>query len=328
MLKITIRFIMLVTSFVALQSCNSTDIIENNDIDPKLRKIISAKNDSLVTAMTTSNLQIYYALESPEYKKHRQTSRVRPSNLFKKGILKQQYKVYDEFLVTNTERYVETGVTSKKHGYTFTFRNDKPQSFVSLLKVTGYQFDSVIAVTYGLTDEGWKIYAVDAFGFGNWGLSSADYYRMEKQQDEKGFLINAYIYARNASDLIDRSENVKLKWNERDDIVAYAKELEEEVYDKYTFPVVLHRVHTKPTIIRIEPRAILNEIVPGVSYYTNISVTETEQLNQEREVIKRELKNLFKKDMDLNASILYRAYNDPDGQGTGTYMVDKNKKSR
>ena len=316
------KVLLLIITLVLLQSCNSTDTVENNKIDARLRKTIGNKNDSLLAAMATSNLQIYYALESPEYKKHRQTSTIRPSNLFKKGIFKPEYTLYDEFFVTNTERYVSTAVISNNHGYTFTFSNDKPQSYVSVLKVTGHQFDSLLVITYGLTDEGWKVYAVDAFGFGNWGLNSSDYYRMAKQQGEKGFLINAYIYARNASDLIDRGKDVKLQWTQSTEIVDYAKQLESEINDKYTFPLVLSKIHTKPKIIRVEPRAILNHIVPTISYYTTTKLSETTQLEQEKEAIKRELQGVFKTDLNFKAPIMYRAYDDPEGNGTNYYFID------
>ncbi|KGO87625.1 hypothetical protein Q765_05700 [Flavobacterium rivuli WB 3.3-2 = DSM 21788] len=318
------KILLLFLALIILQSCNSGNTTANKSIDAKLRKTISNKNDSLIAAMATSNLQIYYALESPEYKKHRQTSTIKPSDLFKKGIFKPKYSVYDEFFVTNTERYVKTEVTSKEHDYTFTFSNDKPQSYISVLKVSGHQFDSLLVITYGLTDEGWKIYAVDIFGFGNWGKSVNDYYRLAKQDDEKGYLVNAYTLARNASDLIDRDTDKKLKWNNTNEIIEYAKDLEAAIDDKYTFPIALQKIRTKPTLLRIEPRAILNHIVPTVNYYTTTSITDTVQLKREKEAIKRELKSIFKKDINFNAPIVYRAYNDPDGTGNSYYLIDKN----
>jgi len=318
------KILLLFLALIILQSCNSGNTTANKSIDAKLRKTISNKNDSLIAAMATSNLQIYYALESPEYKKHRQTSTIRPSNIFKKGIFKPEYSVYDEFFVTNTERYVKTEVTSKEHDYTFTFSNDKPQSYISVLKVSGHQFDSLLVITYGLTDEGWKVYAVDIFGLGNWGKSVNDYYQLAKQDEQKGFLINAYISARNASDLIDRGKDQKLQWNNTNEIIEYAKELEAAIDDKYNFPITLQKVHTKPALLSIEPRAILNHIVPTVNYYTPTSITDIVQLKQEKEAIKHELRNVFKKDINFNAPMVYRAYNDPDGTGTNYYFIDKN----
>jgi len=317
------KTVLLLILLIILQSCNSNSTIANNKIDAKLRKTISNKNDSLIDAMATSNLQIYYALESAEYKKYRQTSTIRPSNLFKKGIFKSDYSVYDEFYVTNTERYVKTDIISKEHGYTFTFSNDKPQSYVSVLKISGHQFDSLLIVTYGLTDKGWKVYAVDIFGFGNWGKSVNDYYELAKQEDEKGFLINAYTAARNASDLIDRGSDQKLQWNNSKEIIDYAKDLESDINDKYIFPLLLQKIHTKPTVLKIEPRAILNHIVPTINYYTTTNIADTVQLKQEKEAIKYELKNIFKKDINFNAPLVYRAYNDPNGTGTSYYYIDK-----
>jgi hypothetical protein len=156
------QLLLLLAAFTMLQSCNSSTTLEDTKIDAKLRETIYAKNESLIEAMISTDLNAYYSLESKEYSKQRKTSRKKPADYFKKGIFGNKFTVYDEFLVTNTDRYSENEVTSQKHGYTFTFRNDRLQSYVSVLKISGHQFDSLLAVTHGLDDNNeWKIYAID-----------------------------------------------------------------------------------------------------------------------------------------------------------------------
>lgn len=251
------KLLLLLASVLMLQSCNDTITLQNAKIDAKLRETIYAKNEVLINAMISTDLNAYYSLESDEYRKQRQAMRQKPSDLFKKGLYGKGFKVYDEYLVTNSARYSENEVSSKEHGYTFKFRNDKLKSYVSILKVTGYQYDALLAVTYGLNDEKeWKIYAVDLFGYGNWGKNVKDYYRMAKQAEEKGFLINAYIYARNASDLIDPADDLKLEWEDQDAVIDYANALQLDIINKYTFPMVLSKLPSKPTVLSIQPRAI------------------------------------------------------------------------
>lgn len=315
--------LLLLIAFIILQSCNSVDTIEGNKIDHKLRSSINGKNDSLITAMNTSNLRIYFELESDEYRKKRQTSSTfKPSTIFKRGILKSNFTVYDEFYVTNSARYTSTGLKSEKHGYTFTFTNDKEQSYVSVLKLSGYQFDSLLAVTYGLTDDGWKIYDIDLFNLGNWGMTLNDYYSMAKKNEAKGYIINAYTFARNASELAVNKEDSKLQWDNSKEIKQYAQGLEDKIKDEYTFPLVMQKVPTKPTILSIEPRAILNSIVPTVNYHTVINLRDTVQLKQEKDIMKHEMKSLFK-DFNLKTTVVFRAYQDTKGNGQNYYFIDK-----
>jgi hypothetical protein len=316
------KLLLFTFAIVILQSCNSSNIIENNEVDAKLRKAINAKNDSLITAMVTTNLQIYYALESPEYKKHRQTTNIRPSTLFKNGVLKPKFSVYDEFYVKNSDRYAVTDVISKKHGYTFTFRNDRPETYVSLLKVSGHQYDSLLAVTYGLTDDGWKIYAVDMFGLGNWGIDVNGYYHKAEQNEEKGYLVNAYVNARNASELINRGDNVKLHWNNEGEIIDYAKQLEADINSEYSFPMVLNKISTKPAVLGLQPRAIVNHILPCIDYYTVIPLNDTAQLREEKDAIKRELRSSLK-GINFNAPVMFRAYDNENGTGDNHHFIDK-----
>ncbi|MXN89692.1 hypothetical protein GR160_00495 [Flavobacterium sp. Sd200] len=317
------KLFLLIAAVALLQSCNEANVVENKNIDTKLRETINSKNKEFVSAMATTNINALFSLESDEYRKLRKTSRRKPADLFKRHILKDNFTVYDEFWVTSPDRYTENKVTSKDHGYTFTFTNDKIQSYVSVLKVSGYQFDALLAITYGLTDEdGWKVYAVDLFNLGNWGKTLLDYYNMAKENEQKGYLVNAYTYARNASEHILEDEDLKLKWEKEKHIKLYVGQLADKILSKYSFPLQLKNIKTKPAILSVEPKAIYQNIVPEINYYSTISIFDTIKLKQEKEAIKKELRKSLP-ELNVDTPMVFRVFDSPNGNGNTYHFIDK-----
>ncbi|MNK06463.1 hypothetical protein D3C87_243620 [compost metagenome] len=93
-----IRLLLLFT-VLTLQSCmsGSGETLANEKIDSKLRDIIKSKNDSLLHAMSYSDLKIYKALGSDEFVKHLQAKIRNIVWLYRKGYLDNQYTIFDEY---------------------------------------------------------------------------------------------------------------------------------------------------------------------------------------------------------------------------------------
>ena len=314
----------LIAVMALLQSCTKIETVANKDIDTALKNTIKAKNDSLIKALITSNLPIFKALGSDNFVKNLQANTRNVSSFYRKHFFTKEYTVFDEYHITDSKTGSKNDILSASHGYTFTFVNDEKESYLSLLKVSNYQFDFVIAVTYGRSGNGWKIYELDNFFIGNCGKTVYDLYNLAKQNEGKGFLLDAFVYAGAANDCLN-GEDVKFKWTNEKSIKLYLKTIENKVAQKYSFPIALNRINSKPLITGIEARVIASGVVPAITYQTSFSLKDTLNLKKENEAIKKEIRSIFK-DLDSHTTIVYRAQ-PVSGSPDGSYdLIDKKEK--
>jgi hypothetical protein len=315
--------LLLLLAISMLQSCSNAEIIANDAIDVALRQTIKIKNDSLMQAMANNDYSAYMALGAPKFTDKLLANSRKVASPFRNHFYKPEYVMYDEYYIKDVKPWNTTELKSEKHKYTYTFLNNEKESYISLLKASGYQFDVLVTVKYGLIDKKWKICGLDINHFGNFGTTVADFYKLAKENEAKGRLLNAYTFARNALEGISNDEEANLKWDEEYDIKFYSRKLEMEVRKKYNMPFVLTNVATRPTLLYIEPRAILEGIVPAISYHTNIDMNDTEALDTENAAIKRELHRIFKNDINFRKTIVYRAHPDDAGNERGYDIIDK-----
>ena len=91
------------TIATVLQCCSKKNqVLSNNNIDPQLREIIKAKNDSLFEAMSNSSTKVFNELGSPEFNKYLTANLNGFIWPFRKGLLTTEHTVYEEFHTKNT----------------------------------------------------------------------------------------------------------------------------------------------------------------------------------------------------------------------------------
>ena len=304
--------IVLLFAILTLQSCmsGSNDTLANDKIDSKLRETIKSKNDSLLDAMSNSDLRAYKALASEKFVKHIQS---RTSNfvwLYRKGYLDNKYTIFDEYYNASSKPLVKIKIESEKNGYNFSYVNEQKETYVSLLKASLYQNDYLLIVTYSLTDKGWRITDLEATMFGHYGKNAKEYYEMAKKSEKNGFLIDAYLYTDMGILSIQESETM-LNFNDEKDMRSFHNQLFNTINKKYQFPHTIEDIDTKPEILIIQNHMTKSEMFPLISYKTTIPLKDVEKLEKEYEQIKTKIRKIYT-DLDFNRPVvLYIATNDP-----------------
>lgn len=310
--------LLLFAALLFMQSCNTSDVTVTEKIDAKLKEQIRDKNDSLMVAFSSSDLAIYKELGSEKFVKNLQANTRIVSEPFRKGFFKAVFTVYDEFLVTNNGARDKIEIPSK-HGYTFSFVNEEKQSLVSFLKVSRGQLDYLITVIYGYTNNKWQVNELYYSFLGNWGQTTPDFYKMAKQYEAKGMLLNAYLAANTAAVCSD-SHNDNFTWNDVKRIKLYEKTLFAKVNEKYSFPITLTKVPTKPVVVSLEPNVIINETVPCINYQTSISIKDTIAIKKEQVEVKSAIKTIFK-DLNFKSNMAYNAIPPEYKQSGATFVI-------
>ncbi|MBY8962572.1 hypothetical protein KJK34_07390 [Flavobacterium sp. D11R37] len=294
-----------------LQSCNGTETFTDNEIDPKLQELISRKNDSLLAAMSNSDLQSFKALGSPDFVKFLR-SRIESSVwAFRKGVLNTEYKIYKQYYNkhSNTNSYAK--LESEDGDYTFTFKNNTKETYVALLK-TSYMGigDYLVTVIYELHDNQWKVDHVNVGVLGQFGKNASEYFELAKQKEKEGYLIDALFYSDIAMSCLEPAGKMMVYEN-IDKMQYYQKEWQNRVSSQYKFPQVVSGVRSNPQIVDLKPVVNTEGMFPMFSYVTPVPLADKKILTMEFEDIKREVRNLYPA-LDFNAKyIYYRAYNSP-----------------
>ena len=112
-LKLLLSFLLI--AFL-LQGCmyDTTETLANDKIDVKLRETIKAKNDSLLLALSNSSMKTFKALGSPDFIKHLQGRIENAVWAFRKGYLRTEYEVYDEYYNKHGKAPNNTKIDLKK----------------------------------------------------------------------------------------------------------------------------------------------------------------------------------------------------------------------
>lgn len=297
---------------IALQSCmyDATETIANNDIEKSLRETIYAKNDSLLNALSNSDMKAFQKLGSPEFLKHLQGNIGNVVWGFRKGFLDTKFEVYNEYYNVHGTVPNNSQIVSEEDKFTFMFKNNSKETYVCFLKVVYNGIDDYLVTTiYELLGEQWKLTSVSMGTFGIYGKNAEDYFALAQKKKEEGYLIDAFNYINVAADCLEPS-GTKLEYDNEERILFYAKAWQQELTQKYKLPNALTAIRTEPQVIVIDPIKNAEGLYPVFKYVTKIPVSDTITLKEEFELIKKEVREQYP-DLDFTSKyIYYNAYND------------------
>lgn len=298
------------TSILVLQGCGSnTETFANNAIDKNLRATIHAKNDSLLSALSNSDMKTFKKLGSPDFLKHLQGRIENAVWAFRKGILKTDYKIYHEYYNKHGKAYDNAKIESEEGQYSLQYTHKNKETYVSLL-TTSYVgiTDYLVTIIYEKIDGEWKLDYIHLDTFGQYGKNAQDYYQLAQQKHEAGFILDAFFYCTVAESSLNPAEN-KLTYNEEERITFYQKRWQEEVDKEYKFPQPLRNINSVPNVASISPINNPEGMFTVFTYETKVPVADTETLKMEFEEVKREIKRIYT-GLDFDKKyIYYRAFN-------------------
>ncbi len=308
-MKFKILLLFLLT--LLLQSCmfSGTKTVANKEIDMALRETMRAKNDSLLNALSNSDMKAFQKLGSPEFLKHLRANIDNVVWGFRKGFLDTKFDVYNEYYNQHSQTYTNTQIVNEKDSFTFMYKNTTKESYVSFLKVVYNGMDDYLVTTiHELIDGKWKLTSVSMGTFGIFGKNAEEFFQMAKQKKEEGYLIDAFNYVNVAKSCLEPSGN-KLKYDNEERILYYFKIWQDELRKKYPMPNTLNNIRTSPQVVLVDPIKNAEGLYPMFKYLTQIPLTDAATLAEENELIKREVRKQYP-DIDFSSDyVYYTAYN-------------------
>ncbi|WP_116787982.1 hypothetical protein [Flavobacterium psychrotrophum] len=307
--------ILLFLTIITVTSCsNDEKIILSEKIASEVQQVIKLKNDSLIQAMMRSDLKIYKALGTDDFKKNIQSRTRNVSWAFRKQYTDGSYNIYDQYYIINGTKTKRSEIISADKGYTFKWTNVSKETYISMLKLPFVLQDYLLILQYVNDGSGkWLIHRMDITPVGRYGLTPFDFLEEAKKLEKKNFLLDAYFYTDTA---IEWSKDIEgdIAYNIANEAQDYKKELAKILNKKYPFPIEVKEMKSRPLITDLTIKTAAEGMFPMIIYKTNLS--DSISMVKEYEELRLIAPKIYP---DMDFSKKYAVYvmtkNVPDGHG-------------
>lgn len=223
------------------------------------------------------------------------------------------YRVLDEYyLVDKADEPGKLVINANATGddaYTLKYnQSSTKENYVAFLVVPKDAANKwLITAIYGKYNYGWKLNKFDIARYAINGKNAPELYKLAKEKYTKGY----WADAANDMTFAQKCFRPSGQWQ-------YAKETEmnqflykalQQAYSKYTFPLTIAQVPTKPKIFRVSTEDNAEGNFPVISYVTSINMKDTIALKKENEAVKKVIGKVISGIDKDKKYVLYAAFN-------------------
>ncbi|KAF2336652.1 hypothetical protein [Flavobacterium ginsenosidimutans] len=323
--KISLLFIIV----FLFQSCNigTSGVNKNENIAGDKREEIKLLNDQLFKAIMSNDNKGVRALLANELVKKNGNE---IDNLVKQvstSFQSKSYRILDEYNVENSTTGISNTIPmgTKDSDFVINYLAMNKDMYVSLLIPNGHDNELLITVIYGKYDNQWKINILYAGQYNLLKKGPAEYYKLAQENYNRSYLIDAINYVSLAKQCLRPASDI-IKYQNENEINNFYDNLLKEANSKFTLPLTLESVDSKPKVYSIYPEVAAEGYIPSIDYVTSINLDDTIALKTEKDKMKKEIKNLFSGIYKNKKGVFYRAFSElPDGNKPRKYckMFDK-----
>jgi len=313
-----------------LTACNSGPVA-NDAIDAGLRKTIAANNEILVDGMWRNPARSLKRLGTERFNEKDADEAIGIARaVYFQPDLPHTYTVVDEYY-SEDNGGGEIKITSEKYGFSYTFRSNRPECYISVLKIhPNEQQDYLVFALYN-KNEGkgdWKLDKFLTARYAFYGKNAADMLALAQKWEKKGFTIDALIHSYVAYKLTVYGGK-DLKFDINKEIAAYHNDLLEKVHEKYgKLPFTINSISTHPQIADFDMAFLEGKFYPTVHYITGADEYDIETRHKEYEAVKNYVKRKMPDLASNQRYVIYRTFAAADEYGELRLLqafMDENK---
>jgi hypothetical protein len=314
-----LKFLWISLLAIAFTACTFKETKKNEQIDPRITTQIHRLNDQVVSGLLQNSPEKVFAVCSDRLLGKKRDIKVIMQTL-KDDLKKHPFKIQDEYYQKNEAKkhigIVSSGDTGD-HDYTIRYESLNKEMYV----LVGYFVDSMaqksFTFIYGKHGNDWKL---DGFQVGISKImnkDAIDWYQTAMSNYKRGYYIDALCNIGLSTALL-KPANQLSQYRKEKEIEAFEQKVTSETYKKYSFPLTVNSVDTKPVIFRVYSQAIPEGYFPVILYTTTIDMHDMVNLSKECNAIHDNIGKLFKGIDTNNKIILYRPMKSiPTGTETG-----------
>jgi len=303
-------------ALVTLLGCNlnSSKTWKNDGIQNDLREEIHALNRQVVRAFVDNAPEQMLSIAGDALieittKEELQTivSQVH------QALIDDSATIVDEYYSANSVTGGNTLLLGD--GYKLSYVAHNEESYVALIELkVRPNTRLMMGLIYGKYDEGWKLNICQIGEYKYHDLTATDFLAKSKEQYAKGHFIDAANNVFLAQKLANPVKNIFI-YNEKEEIENSLNQLRSELGNKYSFPLEIATITSKPALLSFSPQLLNEGVIPVVDYQSNVPFQDTVALKTEYLEVAQFINEEFKGLMQENELIIFKAFEEiPDGK--------------
>lgn len=311
-------FLTMLIAFV-LQGCNvgTTKYCMDESIKQRLRNEIQALDKKVLEAVTTNNPHLIRTILSDKLLEKdgnnidlliKQAGSVIPN---------ADYRILNQFYVKNSTTGIGNTIMSGKKGlndYMIHYQSINKEIFISVLIPKGGLDEFIITNIYGKYPDGWRLNIIQFGQYKVNGQTAPELYSKAKEKYEKGYLIDAAMNIFLCLQVANPA-NKFWKYQKGEEMKRMHEKIMTSVKSRYSFPLTLEEIDSKPQIFTINPQGMNEGYFPIIAYLTNIDLEDTIGTKEENEKIHKIIGKTFSGIDKDKKYIFYKAFSQvPDGK--------------
>ncbi len=292
---------------IVLTACTFSETKKDNQIDPLIKRQIDILNNKILDGLVENKPEKVLAVCSVRLLEKKGEINFLTQAL--KGTLKKEhFTILNEFYQKNAGKkhvgIVHSG-NNGDHDYQIRYESLNAEMYV----VVGYFKDSLdrkcFSFIYGKNGNEWKLNSMQSGILKIMNKDAIDWYRIAKSEYEKGYFIDALCHMGISSQLLKPASH-QWQYQKEKEIESFNQKVTKQTYTKYTFPMRVDSVETKPVIFRVYSQVIPQGYFPLILYTTSVDFKDIPRLSKECKEIHENIGKLFKGIDTNNRIILYR----------------------
>ncbi|WCT12519.1 hypothetical protein [Mucilaginibacter jinjuensis] len=303
-----------------LQSCNlapsKPGIWKNDKIEAGKREKFHELNDQLlknIKAVDNSSIEsmLSRTLLESNYK--------RPVELIGNHMKEGTYSLFNEYYMVNDVKD-NTFKSPNTDSLDINYSAVAKEMYIAFLLPKEPENKYMITIVYGKFDYGWKVDKLEIAKYSENGKNTAELYQEARAQYAKGYLINSANDMAMAHNCGDPSEELNPLFDRNMHI--FYQNLVIELNKRYTYPLVITGVSTRPQIFRVDNQDAKGGTYPAVCYLSLIDMKDTAALKKENNEVKKVIGRIMPGIDKDKKYMLYNIYNEKPNLTSNAYSYD------
>ncbi len=303
------KLLYLLTIVTAFNGCKVNGTWKDENIDARTRNEIRKLNDQVIEGISENKPEKIYAICADDVLQLFKRSMDELIQNEGSDFTKERYKIKNEFYQVNSviggTADVITGM-SGEHDFKINYKVITNKTFITVGYFDFERNTNSFICLYGKFKEGWRLYACNIGVLEILHKDAYDWYLISKDYYNKGYIVDASNAMKWAYTCL-KPIGDKGAWQyvKEKEILDFSKKLQSEIFQKYSFPMYIDNIETRPSIFTIYPEVFKGErMIPIVQYVSTIPLTDTTKLSIECDKIHSQIGTLYK-GLDLNNEVIF-----------------------
>lgn len=264
---------------------NHDKVYNYEEIDSTLKREVHLINEKVIELLKKRDVASILKLFIDEVKSEKKGVE-QLSNMIKvipEEMLRDEYDYYDDFYLERSgigfgwNQFSMTRLPAQEFSIVGLTKSNR--LYASLMRTTGMDKDTFLAIIYSNNGEEWKIQNLHIGIIEIGGKSALEWHDEIKSDYEDGRLIPALLKVTIAGEVLRPAPF--FQYSKEREITSFVKRILKEGKEKYDFPMTLQHLESRPSLFAIIGQYHEGEVVAVVKYVTSYGLTDGELIEKE-----------------------------------------------